>query len=95
MKYMLLIYDDPSIPSPGRGTPEGDERSAQWGVHTQQLIDDGVFVAGDALQPTDSATTVRVRGGERWSPTARSPRPRSGWPATTSSTSPTSTRRLE
>ena len=34
------------------------------------------MVAGDALQPTDAATTVRVRDGERSSPTARSPRPR-------------------
>ena len=65
MKYMLLIYDDPSLPSPERGTPAGDERSALWGTFTQQLIDDGVFVAGDALQDTGTGTTVRVRGGER------------------------------
>ncbi|MGZ4271831.1 MAG: YciI family protein [Solirubrobacteraceae bacterium] len=62
---MLLIYDDPSLPSPERGTPEGDARSALWGSFTQQLIDDGVFVAGSALQDTGTGTTVRVRGGER------------------------------
>ncbi len=65
MKYLLLIHQDPTIDAPAQGTPEGDARSAAWGEYTQTLAADGVLVAGDALLPTDTATTVRVRGGER------------------------------
>jgi hypothetical protein len=65
MKYLLLIHQDPAIDAPAPGTPEGDARSQAWMEYTQKLIEDGVMVAGDALLPTDTATTVRVRGGER------------------------------
>lgn len=65
MKYLLLIHQDPQIDAPVPGTPEGDARSAEWGAYTQMLAADGVLVAGDALMPTDTATTVRKRGGER------------------------------
>jgi hypothetical protein len=36
----------------------------RWFEYTQALQDAGVMVAGDALQPIDTATTVRVRDGE-------------------------------
>jgi hypothetical protein len=62
---MLLIHQDPEIDAPAPGTPEGDARSKAWMDYTQELIADGVMVAGDALLPTDTATTVRARGGER------------------------------
>jgi hypothetical protein len=65
MKYLLLIHQDPAIDPPAPGTPEGDARSQAWMDYTRALIEDGVMVAGDALLPTDTATTVRVRGGER------------------------------
>ena len=60
-QYMLLIYapeDDPRTP---------EERAAEmprWYEYTQALQDAGVMVAGDALQPIDAATTVRIRDGE-------------------------------
>jgi len=59
-QYMLLIY------TPVDGPPAGTdpEQSAKWFEYTQALQDAGVHVAGEALQPVDSATTVRVRGGE-------------------------------
>jgi hypothetical protein len=57
---MLLIY------TPVDGPPAGTdpEQSAKWFEYTQALQDAGVHVAGEALQPVDSATTVRVRDGE-------------------------------
>ena len=60
-QYMLLIY------TPAEGGPPPEELEAQmpkWFEYTQALQDAGAFVSGDALQPVDSATTVRVRGGQ-------------------------------
>ena len=36
----------------------------RWFAYTNELQEAGVLVAGDALQPVDAATTVRVRDGE-------------------------------
>jgi hypothetical protein len=63
MQYMLLIYDDPSV---WAALPE-DEMNALYGeymAYTQALRDSGKFVAADQLQPTTTATSVRVRGGK-------------------------------
>jgi hypothetical protein len=60
--YILLLY----MPAEGRPSPE--ESAAEmpkWAAYTQELQDKGVFVAGDALQPTSTATTVRERNGDR------------------------------
>ena len=63
MKYMLLLYDDPGA-GPAEGTPEAEAEMAGWFTITQELQDDGSYVAGDALHPIDQATTVRVREGK-------------------------------
>jgi hypothetical protein len=60
-QYMLLIYNSTE------GGPAPEEMAAQhsaWNQFTQDLQDAGLFVAGDALQAVDVATTVRVRDGE-------------------------------
>jgi hypothetical protein len=60
-QYMILIY------TPTEGGPSPDELQAEfprWMEYTQALQDAGVMAAGDALQPIDTATTVRVRDGE-------------------------------
>jgi hypothetical protein len=60
-QYMLLIY------TPAEGGPSPEEMQAElpkWGEYTQALRDAGVMVSGDALQPVDTATTVRVRDSE-------------------------------
>jgi hypothetical protein len=62
MEYMLLINVEGE---PGSGTDE--ERAAmgaEFGRYTQELIDAGAMVSGDALQPPTTATTVRTQGGE-------------------------------
>ena len=63
MQYMLLIYSaEGTGPAPG---------SAEWGPFMQGYADfgketseAGAFVAGDALQPGSTATTVSVRDGK-------------------------------
>lgn len=60
-QYMLLIY------GPAEGGPSPEEQQAampKWFAYTEELRSSGAMVAGDALQPTEVATTVRVRDGE-------------------------------
>jgi hypothetical protein len=63
MQYTLLIYADPTA-GPSPGSPEFQERHDAWMSYTQAMIDAGVHIAGEALQPTQAATTVRQRDGE-------------------------------
>jgi hypothetical protein len=63
MQYVCLIYDDETI---WETMPE-DERNAVMGEYmgfTDSIKQSGNYVAGDALKPTSTATTVRIRGGE-------------------------------
>jgi len=60
-QYMLLIY------SPADSRPSPEEMEAEmpkWFSYTRELQESGAMVAGDALQPVETATTVRVRDGE-------------------------------
>ena len=64
MQYMLLIYDNEKMWS----TMAEKERNALMGEYfafTEELKKSGKHVAGDALQATTTATTVRVREGKR------------------------------
>ena len=64
MQYMLLIHDDEAR----LATMSDEERGRlyqEYGVFSQELRDDGAMVGGDQLQPTSTATTVRVRDGEQ------------------------------
>ncbi len=58
-QYMLLIYQPADI----QMTPEQfAEMGPRWDSFTESLHKAGAFVAGDALERPDVATTVRVRG---------------------------------
>jgi hypothetical protein len=64
MLFYALIYNDESMYA--EATPE--ESAAIFQAHgefAQAARDAGVFAGGDGLQGTPSATTVRVRDGER------------------------------
>ena len=63
MQYLLLIYRNDA--EYGKmGPAERKQMSAEYGVFTQSIIQSGHFKAGDGLQPTTTATTVRVRDGK-------------------------------
>jgi hypothetical protein len=67
MNYLLLIYgDEAAMESYGaNATPE--ERDAQvkvWYDYGDWLTEKGWYVAGDALQLTSTATTVRAPDGK-------------------------------
>lgn len=64
MQYILLIYGDEKAQPPDM-TPEAQEGSMRaWFDYGDWLRAEGIYVAGDALQETEHATTVRVREGE-------------------------------
>ncbi len=58
MKYMLLIYDNEAE----RG--EDANSLEPWIKYTAAMQQAGCYLAGAGLLPTETATTVRVRGGE-------------------------------
>jgi hypothetical protein len=63
MQYMLLIYG--SGDSWETLTPEQQQEiGGAYFAFTEELQAAGKMVAGDALQPTSTATSVRVRDGE-------------------------------
>ena len=63
MRYMLLIYSNPSAWAQLDG-PQTDQMMAEYGAFTQKIIESGELVAGDPLQGLDTATSVRVRDGK-------------------------------
>jgi hypothetical protein len=63
MRYLLLIYGDEQ--QVGQWTPQQvHEEFRRYGEYSAWLEEKGWMRAGDALQPTATATTVRVRGGD-------------------------------
>jgi hypothetical protein len=62
-QYMLLIYEDASS-SPAPNSPEAEKEFAEYGTFTEDIRSNGQFVSGAPLQFTDTATTVRVNGGD-------------------------------
>jgi hypothetical protein len=63
MQYALLIHTDEQL-WPTLSEDDRNALFAEYGTYTQELRDAGVMRGGDALQPTQAATTVRVRDGE-------------------------------
>src|SRR5579871_600477 len=63
MQYLLMIYR--SEAELGKlSQAEREKIGADYGAFTQSIIQSGHFKAGDGLQPTTTATTVRVREGK-------------------------------
>jgi hypothetical protein len=63
MQYLLLIYADEKS-SQKMTESERGAMFKQYGDFTQAIVKSGNFRAGDALQPTTTATTVRLRDGK-------------------------------
>ena len=63
MQYLLLIYR--SEAELAKMNPDARQKmTADYGAYTQSIIQSGHFKAGDGLQPSTTATTVRVRDGK-------------------------------
>src|SRR5579872_6013385 len=63
MKYLCLIYEEQAqwakMPK-----SEADKMMGDYGAFTEGIKKSGHYLGGNALQPTHTATTVRVRNGK-------------------------------
>jgi hypothetical protein len=63
MRYLLLIYTSEQL----EASQDQDAMNAEfaaYGAFTNEVRDRGIYEAGEALRPTSTATTVRVRDGQ-------------------------------
>lgn len=63
MKYAMLIYTDQAADS-SRPTEEQQAVMGAYYGFTNEVKEKELYKAGEALYPTTSATTVRVREGQ-------------------------------
>ena len=63
MQYLLMIYSN-EVEYAKMDPATGKQMMEEYGAFTQSIIQNGNFKAGDRLQPTTTATTVRVRDGK-------------------------------
>lgn len=63
MQYMLLVYESPEDLG-ARTTDKTAPLIAAWRAYHRALMEAGVHVDGNPLQPVASATTIRVKDGK-------------------------------
>src|ERR1700730_2633974 len=62
MKYLYLLYADESkMPAPD--SAQMQQQEAAFGRYYDEISGRGMVKAGDPVQPSKTATTVRVRNG--------------------------------
>jgi hypothetical protein len=64
MKYILLIHDDPAVWAKFNESERADVM-AEYGRFSQEIRASGHYAGGAQLQPTATATSVRIRHGKR------------------------------
>jgi len=64
MQYLLLICDDEQTLNQ-LSEPEQARRSQGWATLTQELMAANKMRSGERLRPASSATTLRVKDGQR------------------------------
>ena len=63
MQYLLMIYRSEAELFKMNDT-DCQKLTTEYGTFTESIIKSGHFKAGDGLQPSTTATTVRVRDGK-------------------------------
>ncbi len=67
MQYILLIYGNEAMRNEAMGAMSEEEQNAEmgkWFAYSESLRQAGVHVAGEALHPTPTASTVMMPNGE-------------------------------
>jgi hypothetical protein len=64
MEYMLLIYENEAERA-GRPEEESKRVYGEYGEFTKGIVASGHYKGGNPLQPTSTATTVRLRNGKQ------------------------------
>jgi hypothetical protein len=60
MRYLLLIYQNEA----DHAKLSQEELGAEYEAYGEEVQKRGAFLSGEPLMPTNTATTVRVRGGQ-------------------------------
>ena len=63
MRYLCLIYEDEKWWDKA-SQDEMQKGMAEYGAFTDSIKKSGKYIGGEALQPTKTATSVRVRNGK-------------------------------
>ena len=63
MRYLLLIYSEETTAAPD--PEQAPQVMNEYWAYTEAITKAGVSPGGDALQDSKTATTVRVKDGER------------------------------
>jgi len=63
MRYLCLIYDDEKLWA-NMPKEQADAMFGEYFSFTEGIKQSGHYVGGEALQPIQTATTVRVRNGK-------------------------------
>jgi hypothetical protein len=63
MQYLLMIYANEAEYAK-IGPAASQQMLGEYQAFTKSIIESGNFKAGDRLQPTTTATTVRIRDGK-------------------------------
>ena len=62
MRYLALIYTpEPTAPP---SDAETQQMMEEYGTYTEMIRQRGVYLGGEALHPSSTATTLRVRKGK-------------------------------
>jgi hypothetical protein len=63
MRYLCLIYQDELV-ALNRPRPEAEQIHSEYLAFTEEIKKSGRLLGNHGLQPTRTATTVRVRDGK-------------------------------
>lgn len=64
MRYVLAIYENEKLWD-AQTKAETEQMMGEYATFTEGIQKSGNYVAGEALQPVATATTVRIRDGKR------------------------------
>jgi hypothetical protein len=67
MRYLILIYENEKAAQEWAdkvGEQAANAEMQKWFEYTERLKASGCYLGGEALQPTSTATTVRVKNGK-------------------------------
>ena len=64
MQYMMLIYET-SADFEARTNEKKEVFWGAWRAYHKTMVDGGVYVTGNPLQPGSTATTVRIKNDKR------------------------------
>ena len=65
MQFALLIFESPEAFAARNNNDETNPYLGAWRAYHKALVEAGIFVGGNPLQPPETGTTVRLKDGKR------------------------------